>query len=203
MVCQVGGGSSDGAAALAAARGLCGSIDPSPFVDADGTTFLLWKSDENASACRTAPRLWSQRLSPDGLQLLGAPTALMARDRDWEGDIVEAPSMIKRGNAYYLFYSANWYDSSAYAIGYAVCSSPTSGCRKMSGAAPFLGSSGALLGPGGQELFTDAAGAVWMAYHAWTAPRAGYQAGGQRRLRLARLAFGADGAPVATLAGTP
>ena len=203
MVCQVGGGSSGGAAAPAAARGLCGSIDPSPFVDADGTPFLLWKSDENASACRTAPRLWSQRLSADGLELLGAPTALMARDRDWEGDIVEAPSMIKRGNAYYLFYSANWYDSSAYAIGYAVCSSPTSGCRKMSGAAPFLGSAGALLGPGGQELFTDAAGAVWMAYHAWTAPRAGYQAGGERRLRLARMAFGADGAPVVTLAGTP
>jgi beta-xylosidase len=208
MICQVGGrrGASTavgGAQAAAAAGALCGSIDPSPFVDADGTAYLLWKSDENASACRTAPRLWSQRLSPDGLELLGAPSALLARDRAWEGDIVEAPSMIKRGNAYYLFYSANWYDSSAYAIGYAVCSSPTSSCRKMTGAAPFLASAGALLGPGGQELFTDAAGALWMAYHAWTAPHAGYQAGGERRLRLAKVAFGADGAPLATLSGTP
>jgi hypothetical protein len=201
MICQVGDGGGDrGGGAPASAGGLCGSIDPSPFVDGDGTPYLLWKSDENASACRTAPRLWSQRLSADGLELLGAPSALLARDRAWEGDIVEAPSMIKRGSAYYLFYSANWYDSSAYAIGYAVCSSPTSGCRKMSEAAPFLGSAGTLLGPGGQELFTDAAGALWMAYHAWTAPRAGYQAGGERRLRLARLAFGADGAPLATIA---
>jgi len=202
MICQVGG-HRGGAGAAAPEATLCGSIDPSPFVDADGTAYLLWKSDENAAACRTAPRLWSQRLAPDGLELLGTPTALLARDRGWEGDIVEAPSMIRHGDAYYLFYSANWYDSSAYAIGYAVCSSPTSGCRKMTGAGPLLASAGGLLGPGGQELFTDADGALWMAYHAWTAPRAGYQAGGERRLRLARLAFGADGAPLATLSGAP
>jgi len=191
MICQVGAG--------AGAPALCGSIDPSPFVDTDGTPYLLWKSDENASACRTAPRLWAQRLSTDGLALLGTASPLMARDRDWEGDIVEAPSMIRRGNAYYLFYSANWYDSAAYGIGYAVCQSPTSGCRKMSAAAPLLASAGAMLGPGGQEVFTDAVGALWMAYHAWTAPKAGYQAGGARRLRLARLAFGADGEPLVTM----
>ena len=44
----------------------------------------------------------------------------MARDRAWEGDIVEAPSMIRRGDAYYLFYSANWFnqpDSKFMALG--------------------------------------------------------------------------------------
>jgi beta-xylosidase len=177
---------------------LCGSIDPSPFLDGDGTPYLLWKSDENSVACRTAPRIWTQRLSADGLTLVGAAHALIARDRDWEGDIVEAPSMIRRGDAYYLFYSANWYGSSAYAIGYAVCTSPTSGCRKMSGAAPLVASAGAILGPGGQELFTDAEGALWMAYHAWTAPHTSYQAGGLRRLRLARIDFSADGQPLAS-----
>jgi beta-xylosidase len=177
---------------------LCGSIDPSPFLDGDGTPYLLWKSDENSAACRTAPRIWSQRLSTDGLSLVGPAHALMARDRDWEGDIVEAPSMIRRGDAYYLFYSANWYGSSAYAIGYAVCSSPTSGCRKMSDATPLVASAGAILGPGGQELFTDADGALWMAYHAWTAPHTTYQAGGLRRLRLARIDFDAAGQPLAS-----
>ena len=105
--------------------------------------------------------------------------------------------MVRRGAAYYLFYSANWYGSGAYAIGYAVCSSPTSGCRKMSGA-PWVASAGALLGPGGQELFTDAEGALSMAYHAWTAPHTSYQAGGARRLRLARIDFGVDGQPIAS-----
>jgi beta-xylosidase len=187
LVCQTSG-----------AAALCGSIDPSPFVDGDGTPYLLWKSDENSAACRTAPRIWAQRLSADGLALVGTAHALIARDRDWEGDIVEAPSMIRRGDAYYLFYSANWYGSSAYAIGYAVCTTPTSGCRKMSDAAPLVASADPILGPGGQELFTDADGALWMAYHAWTAPHTSYRAGGARRLRLARIDFGADGQPLAS-----
>jgi hypothetical protein len=187
LICQTSGGAA-----------LCGSIDPSPFLDGDGTPYLLWKSDENSAACRTAPRIWSQRLSANGLALIGSARALIARDREWEGDIVEAPSMIRRGDSYYLFYSANWYGSSAYAIGYALCSGPTSGCRKMSSAAPLMASADQILGPGGQELFTDAEGALWMAYHAWTAPHTSYEAGGARRLRLARIDFAADGQPLAT-----
>jgi beta-xylosidase len=187
LVCQTSGDAA-----------LCGSIDASPFLDRDGTPYLLWKSDENSAACRRAPRIWSQRLSSDGLTLVGPASALIARDREWEGDIVEAPSMIRRGDAYYLFYSANWYGSSAYAIGYAICSTPTSGCRKMTANAPLVASADPILGPGGQELFTGADGELWMAYHAWTAPYTNYQAGGARRLRLARIDFGADGQPLAS-----
>jgi beta-xylosidase len=176
---------------------LCGSIDPSPFVDGDGTPYLLWKSDENAAACRTAPRIWAQRLSDDGLALVGTASALLARDRAWEGDLIEGPSMILRDGVYYLFYSANWYASSSYAIGYATCSGPTGGCRKATLAAPFLGSVGEVLGPGGQELFTDRDGALIMAYHAWSAPRTTYEAGGARSLHLVRLALSADAKPVA------
>jgi beta-xylosidase len=179
---------------------LCGSIDPSPFVDRDGAAYLLWKSDENSLACRTAPRIWSQRLSDDGRGLVGQPHALMERDRDWEGQIVEGPSMALHDGRYYLFYSANWYASSAYAIGYATCQGPTGGCTKVTLGAPFLASSGGTLGPGGQELFTGADGALWMAYHAWTAPRTTYEQGGARTLRLARLDFHAGGDPQALAA---
>ncbi len=190
LVCQVGGGDRREAA-------LCGSIDPSPFVDAGGAAYLLWKSDENSLACRTAPRIWSQRLSDDGRALIGRPHALIARDRSWEGEIVEAPSMAVHDGRYYLFYSANWYASSEYAIGYATCESPTGGCTKVTLGAPFLASTGAMLGPGGQELFTGTDGALWMAYHAWTAPRTTYAQGGARSLRLARIDFGHDGTPSA------
>ncbi|HXJ21250.1 MAG TPA: glycoside hydrolase family 43 protein [Polyangia bacterium] len=176
---------------------LCGSIDPSPFVDRDGAAYLLWKSDENALACRTAPRIWSQRLSDDGRALVGRPRTLLERDRPWEGEIVEGPSMALHDGRYYLFYSANWYASSEYAIGYATCEGPTGGCTKVTTGAPFLASSGGLLGPGGQELFTGADGGLWMAYHAWTAPRTTYQQGGARSLRLARIDFRGDGQPQA------
>jgi beta-xylosidase len=178
---------------LVCQRELCGSIDASPFVDRDGAAYLLWKSDENALACRKAPRIWSQRLTDDGRALVGRPRTLLERDRSWEGDIVEGPSMVLHDGRYYLFYSANWYASSEYAIGYATCEGPTGGCTKVTTGAPFLASSGGVLGPGGQELFTGADGGLLMAYHAWTAPRTTYQQGGARSLRLARIDFRGDG----------
>ncbi|MFL5308038.1 MAG: glycoside hydrolase family 43 protein [Polyangia bacterium] len=184
LVCQTG-----------EAAQMCGSIDPSPFVDHDGTPYLLWKSDENSLGCRAAPRLWSQRLTDDGLDLVGQPTALLARDQPWEGDVVEGPSMVMRDGRYYLFYSANWYASSSYAIGYATCAGPTGACVKATVTAPFLGGGGAALGPGGQELFTGTDGRLWMAYHAWSAPRTDYGQGGARSLRLARVDFAPDGSP--------
>jgi beta-xylosidase len=173
----------------------CGSIDPSPFLDSDGKLYLLWKSDENSSHCRTAPRVWAQPLTDDGLQLVGLAKTLIAVDQRWEHDIIEAPSMMLREGRYFLFYSGNWYESGNYAIGYATCPNLLGGCTKVTLTAPYLMSAGSMLGPGGQELFEDASGATWMAYHAWTAPKTTYRSGGARSLRLARLTFGADGQP--------
>lgn len=174
---------------------LCGSIDPSPFVDAAGRAWLLWKSDENATACNTPSRIWSQPLSDDGLSVEGTPTALLTMDAPWERPLVEGPSMLRDGDATYLFYSGGWYESPGYAIGWARCDGPLGPCTKMTSREPLVKSFGATLGPGGQEFFTDTFGRTWMAYHAWTAPRATYASGGARSLRLARLGF-ADGAPI-------
>ena len=38
-----------------------GSIDPDPFVDDDGSAYLLWKNDGNC--CGSPTQLWSQRLN--------------------------------------------------------------------------------------------------------------------------------------------
>lgn len=183
LVCQVEGD----------AR-FCGSIDPSPFVDADGRAYLLWKSDENASACRGSSRLWSRALADDGLSLVGAPSALLAVDSPWEAPLVEGPSMWRDGSTLHLFYSANWYDSAAYAVGHARCDGPLGPCTKTTVTGPLLASEGSVLGPGGQELFTDGRGDVWMAHHAWTAPASSYAQGGARSLHLARVTF-ANGMP--------
>jgi beta-xylosidase len=172
----------------------CGAIDPSPFVDDDGHVWLLWKSDENSAACRHATRIWAEPLDSAGVERTGQPTALVAVDRPWEGPLVEGPSMIRDGGAYYLFYSANDYESASYAVGYAVCASPIGPCKKASSDGPLMHSHGLQLGPGGQEAFRDATGASWIAYHAWTAPRTTYAGGGARSLRFARLRF-SDGAP--------
>ena len=188
FICQVSG-----------AEDLCGSIDPSPFVDENGDAYLLWKSDENATACKGDARLWTHRLGIDGLSLLGSPTELLRRDRGWEAPLIEGPSMVKLQDRYYLFYSANWWESSSYGIGYATCATAVGPCAKQTLDGPFVKSAGETLGPGGQELFTDASGKLWMAYHAWSSPIVGYHNGGARSLRIDPIELSADGVP--SLAG--
>jgi beta-xylosidase len=168
---------------------MCGSIDPSPFVEPDGTAYLLWKSDENGAPCHAPSRLWSQRLTDDGLDVAGSPNALIVADQTWEGRLVEGPSLWLHDGTYYLFYSANAYESASYAIGYAACASPAGPCTKRTTGAPLISSAGSVLGPGGEELFSDATGGTWMAYHAWSAPHATYAEGGARSLRLAPVRF--------------
>lgn len=155
-----------------------GSIDPDPLRDADGKLFLYYKNDGNNPRFRQPTRIFAQRLTPDGLRVVGTPVPLLANTAKWEGKVIEAPTMIRRGRGYFLFFSANDYGwhaprqrLSAYAIGYASCSSAMGPCL---GAPenPILGSrSGAgycLSGPGHQAVFR--AGAQdYIAFHAWSA----------------------------------
>jgi beta-xylosidase len=188
-------------APLVCQTAICGSIDPSPFVDDDGSAYLVWKSDENNPTCNTPPRIWSQPLTSDGISVVGSPTELLVRDQLWEGAVIEGPDMWKSGGAYYLFYSANRYDSADYAVGYGVCQGPSGPCQKTTldladgGSPAVLQSAGAALGPGGEQLFVDTSLALWVVYHAWTAPDTSYSGGGARSMRIDRVIFDA-GLPI-------
>jgi beta-xylosidase len=163
-----------------------GAIDPSPFVDTDGRTYLLWKSDEAAG-------IVARELAPDGRSLVGEPRALIQADQGWEAGVVEAPSMVGFEGRYYLFYSGNDWTTSRYAVGYAVCDSPLGPCAKPVDG-PWLASTDKAEGPGGEEVFVDEGGQPWMALHAWVRGKVGYPHGA-RNLFVVRLTF-VDGAPV-------
>ncbi len=164
-----------------------GSIDPVPFRDRDRAGYLLWKSDDNAVGSGSV--LWSQRLRADGRGLVGSPVAMLHQDRAWEGYTMEGPTMVRVGKAYYLFYSSGWYDSADYAVGYAKCTGPRGGCRKVTTAGPWLRSRSGAAGPGGQSVFRDRSGRWRFAYHAWSPSNVGYRAGGARQLWIEELAF--------------
>ena len=178
---------------------LGGSIDASPFVDSDGKAYLLWKNNGNDYSVRVS--IWVQLLQEDGLSLTGEVVELIYKDQIWENPLIEGPSMVKAGDKYYLFYSANQYESPAYAIGYAVCDTVSGPCVKPQNK-PFFSSAGEAAGPGGQEFFTDPQGNLWMAYHAWTNPKVGYP-DGARSLRIDRVAFVNNIPVLSTLAFDP
>jgi len=166
-----------------------GTIDASPFRDAGGALFLLFKNDGNRIGAPS--RLYAARLRADGQALAGAPVALLANDRPWQGAVIEAPTLVRR-HGYWLFFSGGDYGwprgapASPYAIGVARCAGPLGPCTPAP--RPILASRTApcLSGPGHQAVLRWH-GRDYLAFHAWDA-RPGCKRGAPvRRLHLARL----------------
>ena len=171
-----------------------GSIDPSPFVDTDGTAYLVWKSDDNALG--RGASLWGAPLRPDGLGLSGEPVEILRHDATWEKPLIEAPSLVRPAEGtYVLFYSGGWWEGDGYCVGYATGPGPLGPFRKATDTGPWLASEAEMAGPGGAEVFADADGEWRIAFHAWTPPHVGYDHGGARSLWIEPLGFEA-GRPV-------
>ena len=107
---------------------LGGSIDPQPFLDTDGTAYLLWKADANAIG--QTSHLFAQRLRPDGLALAGERVPLFRTDAGWEQPLIENPALLAADRSYVLLYSGGWWESAGYATGYAICDTPLGPCIK-------------------------------------------------------------------------
>jgi beta-xylosidase len=179
-----------------------GSIDPEVYVDPRGTPWLLWK---NEGIPRHEPtRIWVRRLNgtATGFAAGSTPHNLLTTAQDWEGNVIENPSMVSYGGRTYLLYSANRYSTAQYAIGYAICRGPGGGCHRQSGR-PLMASGGSVEGPGGPDAFVGAGGRLRMAYAAWDRGHVGYPATtacrstsygcNQRRLHVAVLSVAGDG----------
>ena len=168
-----------------------GSIDASPYLDADGALWLHWKNDGNALGQPTY--LYGSRLSADGRKLTGKPVRLLVNDAAWEDHVIEAPQMIRHDDKLYLFYSANAFDKDVYAVGYAECDTPLGPCRKAA-ENPILKTSPAAAGPGHSFLVSTPGGQTWLLYHAWPPESIGSVLPG-RQLWLDRVDW-VDGKPV-------
>ncbi len=143
---------------------LGGAIDPSPFVDEDGSVYLLWKND--GITLRRDAALWALPLRDDAGAAAGASVRLVGTDQRWEYPHVEGPSMVHVGSDYWLAYSGNWWNQAAYGIGLARCKSPVGPCTKPFDA-PVLSSRPGAYGPGGLEFFRGPKGQLLAAWHAW------------------------------------
>ena len=181
---------------------LGGSIDASPFRDADGKLYLYFKNDGNRVHARTS--LWGQALSPDGLTVSGQPVELLKDDQKWEDRVVEAPTMVRSPLGYELFFSGGFFGwnpeeggLSPYAMGYASCSGPLGPCTAAA-QNPILHSfrdrdAGCLSGPGHPSVFAVGA-RRFISFHAWEATPGCRKQDNRRYLYVAPL-FWKDGRP--------
>ncbi len=188
-----------------------GSIDPQPFVDTDGTPYLLWKSEGVPGWAPT--RIWVRQLDAGGTGFAPGSrvTLLLETDQEWEGHVIENPAMVRHDGRVVLFYSANEHRSADYAVGYAECVGVLGPCTKNPDN-PVLASRGDRLGPGGPAPFVDASGRLMLGFHYWNAPYTNYPAfpqcqqqgtcttQGQRRLAIEQVFRNGAGLHVGTVA---
>ncbi|PVE09183.1 family 43 glycosylhydrolase [Streptomyces scopuliridis] len=172
---------------LVCPAGLGGAIDPSSYTE-NGHRYLLWKNDGNC--CGQDTWLHLQEVTWDGTRTTADPVRLIRQDRSWEGNVIEAPALVKRAGRYVLFYSADHYGDDRYKTGYAVADSLTGPYTKA--AAPLMTTdsfSGTVHGPGGQDVVTGPDGRDLIVFHGWSADRS------HRGLYVAGLGW-ANGYPV-------
>lgn len=144
-------------------------IDTSFFIDDDGTPYLYYVRFTDGNV------IWVAEMNDDltGIKKETLTKCISVTD-SWEkkqAKVAEGPSVLKKGNTYYLIYSANHYESKDYAVGYATATSPKGPWKKYSGnpilrrdkeAAKSLG----LVGTGHGAPFECADGSYKYIFHA-------------------------------------
>lgn len=109
-----------------------GSIDPSGFLDADGSRYVVFKVDGNSIGhggdCNNGvPPLvpvpiMLQKVAADGVTPIGDAVQILNIDPS-DGPLVEAPSLVLKGDTYFLFYSTHCFTDIAYDVRYATAKS--------------------------------------------------------------------------------
>lgn len=144
-------------------------IDPMEFDDpASGKRYLYWGSGYKPISVR--------ELAADRMRFAAgsAPTVVIPTSGAPYEALVEGPWLVKRPDAYYMFYSGNdccSLPNPHYAVLVARSSSPAGPFQKMgdalgTGNSTILTTGDYFRGPGHNAIVTDGAGDDWIVYHA-------------------------------------
>lgn len=156
------------------------ALDPMVFVDPASGQRLLYAGGSNGATLRAFE--------------LGADMISIVREVPVAQPpcFTEGPWIHRRGSTYYLSYSSGHWDRSDYSVRYA--SGPTA-TGPWTDRGVLLETAPGLIGPGHHSIFRTPAGGWTIAYHRWEgAAGAGPYRSGSRRVAIARLTYGAEGA---------
>ena len=170
-----------------------GSIDAMAVTDENGERYLVWKEDGN-SRDRPTP-IWAQKLSKDGIKLLGSKKELIRNDpKSWEGGVVEGAFILRRGDWFYLFYSGNACCGRRcnYALGVAR-SRKLLGPWEKNPANPILAENDQWQCPGHGSIVTNPSGRDFLLYHAYKNSEEAFLIG--REALLDEVKWGPNGWP--------
>lgn len=132
--------------------------------------------------------VYAQRLSSDGLNLVGERVKIIENDLAWEAHLIEGVWVTGHRERYYLFYAGNDFSTAGYGIGVAIADSPLGPYRKMP--EPLLRSTNEWTGPGHPSVTTGLDGEPLILFHAFFPERTGYKE--FRALLAAQIELAAD-----------
>lgn len=170
-------------------------IDGHIFIDYDGRPYLYYSKDcsENIIDGNHVSQIYVQEMSKDLLSLKGEPVLAVEPNQAWEGvgedwQWNEGPYVLKHKQTYYLMYSANFYASVDYSIGYATASDPMGPWKKYE-YNPILSKelSRGISGPGHNSIvLSPDESELFIVYHTHTYPD---EPSGNRTVNIDRLYF--------------
>jgi hypothetical protein len=149
-----------------------GSIDPSGFTDVDGTHYVVYKIDGNSvghgGSCGNTVEpivstpLMLQQLKADGITPVGAPIQVLDRG-EYDGPLIEAPSLLYYEGVYFLFFSSNCYSTTLYDVSYATASSVKGPFTKSAKPLMVTDNPFTITAPGGATVTVDGKNLVFHA----------------------------------------
>lgn len=149
-----------------------GAIDPSGYLNADGTRWVVYKVDGNAighgGVCGntvkpivSTPIMLQQVNAADGHTKIGSPIQMITNGVA-DGPVTEAPSLTKLGGKYVLFFSSNCFATTKYDVSYATATNIKGPYTKYGPL--FITGTDGMTAPGGLDIAVNGNHAVWHAY---------------------------------------
>jgi GH43 family beta-xylosidase len=175
------------------------AIDGHVFLDEDDRKYFYYSRDcsENVIDGRHESHLYVGELNEDLISFKAEPRLITKPEQDWECRSGpewlwnEGPFVIKHNDSYYLMYSANFYASRDYSVGYAVAMSPMGPFVKAAHNPILVSPNEEISGPGHNSVTTSPdESELFIVYHIHTDPR---NPSGDRQISMDRLVFREDG----------
>jgi GH43 family beta-xylosidase len=175
------------------------AIDGHVLIDDDGSNYFYYARDcsENVIDGRHESHLYVARLNDDLVSLPGEPLLITKPEQEWECRSGpewfwnEGPFVVKHNDKYYLLYSANFYASRDYSVGYAVAENPMGPFIKSPQNPVLVSTSTEISGPGHNSVTTSPDGSeLFIVYHVHTDPQ---NPSGDRQVCIDRMRFRKDG----------
>ena len=173
-------------------------IDGNFLIDDRGTPYLYYAKDcsENVINGKHVSQIYVQQMTPHTFEPVGDPVLCIQPSQSWEhpeGEWQwnEGPFVLKKNGLFYMMYSANFFASPDYAIGYAAASSPMGPWTKFPGN-PVLKKklSIGVSGPGHNSVTTSPDDSeLFVVYHTHTDPG---NPSGDRQPNIDRVYFSND-----------